>query len=56
MWSHLQDGPVKAQQDSPRLIPNAVNGVREAAQEQFVAQATPGRDVVRIHYIDEWTE
>lgn len=39
--SHLQDGPIKAQQDIPWLVPNSVHAVRETAQEELVAQTTP---------------
>lgn len=44
--SHLQDGPIETQQDAPRLVPNSVQAVGEAAQEELVAQTTPGGQTV----------
>lgn len=45
--SHLQDGPIEAQQDAPWFIPNRVLAVREAAQEELVAQTTPAGQTLR---------
>lgn len=45
--SHLQDGPIEAQQDAPRLVPDSVQAVRETAQEELVAQTTPGGQTVK---------
>lgn len=49
--SHLQDGPIEAQQDAPWLVPNSVQAVREAAKEELVAQTTPGGQMVRQNSI-----
>lgn len=54
MWcgSHLQDGPIEAQQDVPRLVPNTVQAVGEAAQKELVAQTTPGTQTDSEYDID----
>lgn len=40
--AHLKDGPIETQQDAPRLVPDRVQAVGDAAQEELVAQTTPG--------------
>ena len=48
--THLQNGPIKAQKNASRFIPNTVQMVGDRAEEELVAQSTPGGHMRRkIH-------